>query len=52
MFLGHTALEQISIIDNQIFYCDTGLSRAFGTKKYQYIDIDNKNINIKTIIDS
>jgi len=49
MFLGHTALERISIVDNQIFYCDTGLSRAFGTKKYQYIDINNKHINIKTI---
>lgn len=49
MFLGHTALEQITIVDNQIFYCDTGLSRAFGTNKYQYIDIYHKNINIKTI---
>lgn len=49
MFLGHTALERISIIDNQIFYCDTGLSRAFGTNKFQYIDIHNRNINIKTI---
>ncbi len=49
MFLGHTALERISIVDNQIFYCDTGLSRAFGTSKYQYIDINNKHINIKTI---
>jgi UDP-2,3-diacylglucosamine pyrophosphatase LpxH len=49
MFLGHTALEKITIIDNQIFYCDTGLSRAFGTNKYQYIDINNRNINIKTI---
>lgn len=49
MFLGHTALEQIIIVDNQIFYCDTGLSQAFGTNKYQYIDIHNKNINIKTI---
>ena len=49
MFLGHTALERITIIDNQIFYCDTGLSRAFGTNKYQYLDINNNNINIKTI---
>jgi hypothetical protein len=49
MFLGHTALEKITIVDNQIFYCDTGLSRAFGTETYQYIDINNKNINIKSI---
>ena len=51
MFLGHTALEQINLIDDQIWYCDTGLSRAFGTDKYQYIDIDinNMSINVKTI---
>jgi len=51
MFLGHTAFEHILLIDNQIFYCDTGLSRAFGTHKYQYIDIYNKIIDIKTIDD-
>lgn len=49
MFLGHTALEKITIIDNQIIYCDTGISRAFGTKTIQYIDIYDKFINIKTI---
>ena len=49
MFLGHTALPQITLIDNQIFYCDTGISRAFGTNKYQYIDINNRNIDIKSV---
>ncbi len=49
MFLGHTALDRISLADNQIWYCDTGLSRAFGTTKYQYIDINKNNINVKTI---
>lgn len=49
LFLGHTALEQITLFDNQIWYCDTGISRAFGTSKYQYIDINNRNINVKTI---
>lgn len=49
MFLGHTALPQITFLNNQIWYCDTGLSRAFGTKQYQYIDINNNSINIKTI---
>jgi len=49
MFLGHTAIDHIAILDNQIWYCDTGLSRAFGTSKYQYIDIINKSINVKTI---
>jgi len=49
MFLGHTALEKITIVDNQICYCDTGLSRAFGTTKYQYIDINKNNLNVITI---
>jgi len=49
MFIGHTALERITVSDNKIFYCDTGISRAFGTKEYQYIDIQKKIINIKTI---
>lgn len=49
MFIGHTALDRISLADDQIWYCDTGLSRAFGTNKYQYIDINKNNINVKTI---
>jgi len=49
MFLGHTALPEITVIDNQIIYCDTGISRSFGTNKYQYIDINNNSINVKTI---
>jgi len=49
MFVGHTALDKITLLDNQIWYCDTGLSRSFGTYKYQYIDINKKNINVKTI---
>lgn len=51
MFLGHTAVPQVTILDKQIVYCDTGISRAFGTDKYQYIDINNNSINIKTIND-
>jgi len=49
MFLGHTALPQVTILDKQIVYCDTGISRAFGTDKYQYIDLNSNSINIKTI---
>ena len=49
MFLGHTALPEITVLNNQIIYCDTGISRAFGTSKYQYIDINNNTINVKTI---
>jgi hypothetical protein len=49
MFLGHTSYDKILIKDNQIWYCDTGISRAFGKKQYQYLDIIDLNINIKTI---
>lgn len=49
MFLGHTSYDKILIKDNQIWYCDTGISRAFGKKEYQYLDIIDFNINIKTI---
>ena len=49
MFLGHTSYDKILIKDNQIWYCDTGISRAFGKKEYQYLDIINLNINIKNI---
>ena len=49
MFLGHTALPEITVLNNQIIYCDTGISRAFGTSKYQYVDMNNNSINVKTI---
>jgi hypothetical protein len=52
MFLGHTSYDKILLKDNQIWYCDTGISRAFGKKEYQYLDIENFNINIKTIRES
>ena len=49
MFLGHTAYNKILLVDNQIWYCDTGISRAFGNNEYQYLDINNYTINIRTI---
>jgi len=51
MFLGHTAFNKVRLVDNQIFYCDTGISRAFGNNEYQYLDIFDNTINIKTIIE-
>ena len=50
MFVGHTTVDNVKMINN-VWYVDTGISRAFGTKSYQYIDIQNYNINIKTITD-
>jgi len=49
MFLGHTSYDIIKLSDNQIWYCDTGISRSFGKKEYQYLDIKGKVINIQTI---
>ena len=49
MFLGHTSYDKIQLRDNQIWYCDTGISRAFGKTKYQYLNIDKNIINIETI---
>jgi hypothetical protein len=49
MFLGHTSYDKIQLKDNQIWYCDTGISRAFGKTKYQYLNIDKNIINIETI---
>jgi hypothetical protein len=49
MFLGHTSYDKIQLRDNQIWYCDTGISRAFGKNTYQYIDINKNIINIETI---
>ena len=49
MFFGHTSYDKILLKDNQIWYCDTGISRAFGKNNYQYLDIKNININIETV---
>lgn len=50
MFIGHTPIpDGIKLLNNQIWYVDTGISRSFGTTMYQYIDIQNFNIQIKTI---
>jgi hypothetical protein len=49
MFVGHTSYDKILLKDNQIWYCDTGISRAFGKKSYQYLDIKKNIINIQTV---
>jgi len=49
MFVGHTCYDRILLKDNQIWYCDTGLSRSFGKTNYQYLDIKGTNINIETV---
>jgi hypothetical protein len=50
MFIGHTVVERIKLINNFIWYTDTGISRSFGNTSYQYIDIFNNNLNIKEVV--
>lgn len=49
VFVGHTSVEQVVSVKNRLFLVDTGISRAFGSTKFQYVDIDNWQISIKTI---
>lgn len=49
MIIGHTTVDEISLINEYIWYIDTGISRAFGRKKYQYMRIVNDKIYIKNI---
>lgn len=49
MFIGHTPMENITLVKDKIWYIDSCISRAFGSNKYQYIDIKNNIINIQTI---
>jgi hypothetical protein len=49
MFVGHNVVDGIKFINNMLWYTDTGISRAFGTSSYQYIDITNMTVNIRTV---
>lgn len=49
MFIGHNTVEKVSLLNDTTWFVDTGISRAYGTNTYQYIDITNYNIIIKEI---
>lgn len=49
MFVGHTVMDEIKFYNNKVWYTDTGISRAFGNNKYQYMEIINYHIHIKEI---
>ena len=49
MFIGHNVVDGIKFINNMLWYTDTGISRSFGTNTYQYIDINNMTVNIRTL---
>lgn len=52
IFIGHTTVENVQLVGNRLWYVDTGISRAYGSMSYQYIDIYNNNISVKTITES
>jgi len=49
MFVGHTVVERVKIINERIWYTDTGISRAFGNDSFQYIDIFKNQVSIRDI---
>ena len=49
MFIGHTTVDSVKCHQGTVWYVDTGISRAYGTTSYQYIDINNWEISIKEI---
>ena len=52
MFIGHTPVNEIMLVKDRVWYVDTGISRAFGNKSYQYLEIQDYKIVIKSITDT
>lgn len=51
-FIGHSIInDTISLIDDTYFYCDIGISRSFNTIIYQYIEILDNTLMIKSLND-
>lgn len=51
VFIGHNPVQNIQLLNNRIWLTDTGISRAFGEKQYQYIDVEDYSISVKTIVE-
>jgi hypothetical protein len=43
IFIGHTPVTNIQLVNKTIWLTDTGISRAFGTSTFEYLEI-NKNV--------
>lgn len=53
VFVGHTTTYQIQLSHNKIWFTDNGISRAYGCDSdYQYIDIVDRQISVKTVKDA
>lgn len=51
VFVGHSPTEGIKFLNNRLWFTDNGISRAFATSEYQYIDILNYQIRIRKIFE-
>ena len=51
LFIGHTIVPEIKLEKECVWYVDTGLSKKYCKNKFQYLDIINDKVHIKTIND-
>jgi hypothetical protein len=51
VFVGHTTVSNISLMHNKIWLTDNCISRAFNSNSYEYIDIVNKELSIRSMSD-
>lgn len=51
VFVGHSPTEGIKFFNNRLWFTDNGISRAFATSEYQYIDILDYHIRVRKIFD-
>lgn len=52
MFVGHSPNNNIQLIQSSIWYVDSAISRSFGQNQYEYLEINNYHITIKSISDN
>lgn len=52
VFVGHSPTDGIKFLNNRLWYTDNGISRAFATSEYQYIDILDYQIRIRKIFEN
>ena len=51
IFVGHTPVNNIQLINENIWLIDNGISRAFATSSYEYLEINKMAITVHKITD-